>query len=83
MQFDKTSYLETFYEIVEAITIATMLSKVPKKLLEIQENQGRGGLYEFAIDLTDEFEKINEGRVWDGEFFDEIDEFVRRQIYTD
>jgi len=42
----------------------------------VQTQSGRGGLYELSQALTDEFEAKHKDREWDGEFFDEIDEFL-------
>jgi hypothetical protein len=41
-----------------------------------RESYGTGGLYELAESLTDDFEKLNAGRLWDGEFFEEIWDFL-------
>ena len=70
------SYLETYYEVVAAFY------SYPQSLViqQIENEQGRTGLYQFARELADEFEKINEGRFWDGEFFDEIDEFLKNKL---
>ena len=43
--------------------------------------QGTGGMYELAEELTDEFEKLNADREWDGEFFDEIEEFITSKAF--
>ena len=50
-------------------------------MAERHSEQGHGGLYELAEELTDEFELLNKGRVWDGEFFDEIEEFLSEKLY--
>jgi hypothetical protein len=71
MEFDQ-DYLETFYEIV-----AAFYSNSESEILSnIEENLGRGGMWEYATELTDEFQKLHVGREWDGEFFDEIDNFL-------
>ncbi len=72
-----TSYLETFYEVVEFITLNFDNSR---GVLDVESTRGRGGLYELAEDLTDEFQEINKDREWDGEFFDEIDEFLHEKL---
>lgn len=38
--------------------------------------QGMGGLWELSEELTDEFEKINKGRQWDGEWMDELEAWL-------
>lgn len=75
------SYLETYYEIVDSISFSIDTDKEPSKIYEVQQQQGRGGLYELAKELTDKFENLNKGREWDGEFFDEIDEFLNKELY--
>lgn len=72
----KTDYLETFYEIVAGF----YSSPDSKVLQEIEEEQGRGGLWEFAEKLTDEFQEQYKNFEWDGEFFDIIDEFLKVRL---
>lgn len=75
------SWQETHYEVVKAIEVEQG-KDAPKGIVkERHEAQGHGGLYELAEELTDEFEKLNEGRKWDGEFFDEIDEFINKKLF--
>jgi hypothetical protein len=74
------SWQETHYEVVAAITneIADDLNSGFREDLvhkTLREN-GHGGLYELAEELTDEFELLNKDREWDGEFFDEIERFL-------
>lgn len=38
--------------------------------------QGIGGLWELAQELTDEFETLHEGRQWDGEWMDELEDWL-------
>jgi hypothetical protein len=74
-----TSYLETHFEIVSHIERNWESNK---HLLVIQQQQGHGGFYELAEEITDAFELKNKGREWDGEFFDEIEEFFFEYIVT-
>jgi len=70
------SWMETHHEIVGTIT-NERLSDNPRGLVnEIQEAHGSAAFYGVAEKLTDEFETLHIGRKWDGEFFDEVDEFV-------
>ena len=72
------SWHETHYDVVVAITsMLHMEGSLPNK---VEMEQGIGGLYDLAHDLTDEFEKLHEGKAWDGEFFDEIDEFLGEKL---
>jgi hypothetical protein len=75
------SWMETHYEVVEAMTTVLLRDDTSNVVTDRQEKQGHGGLYEFAEELTDEFELMNEGREWDGEFFDEIEKFLNDKIY--
>jgi hypothetical protein len=43
--------------------------------------EGIGGLYQLAEDLTDEFESTHEKREWDGEYYDEIEEFLKTKLF--
>lgn len=74
------SWQETHFEIVTLIAFANMMNDT--HIQKILETQGQGGLYEIAENLTNKFEKINEGRDWDGEYFDEIEEFFNNEIKT-
>lgn len=71
------SWQETHYEVVAAITNEIAHDNVNDNLIykTLREN-GHGGLYELAEELTDEFELLNKGREWDGEFFEEIERFL-------
>jgi len=78
------SWYETHHEVVSAITQSILLEeKEPEfksKATTVSEEQGTGGLYELAEELTDKFEKLHEGREWDGEFFDEIEDFLQKEL---
>jgi hypothetical protein len=69
-----SSWHETHFEVCQWI-FKTVDNKgsLPN---EVMQNHGTGGLYELAEQLTTEFENANVGRVWDGEFFDEIESFL-------
>ncbi len=81
MKTINTSYLETFYEVTSFINnhINFCLEEnfIESVIIQRHDIQGTGGLYEIAEEWTDEFEKLNEGREWDGEFFDELEDFCR------
>lgn len=72
------SWQETHYEVVEKLTLVSQVDEdlMPPLISFIYTMGGRGALYELAEELTDEFEKLNEGREWDGEFFGEIESFI-------
>lgn len=75
-----TSWAETHHEIVSTVTEIMLKDQLPITLEEVQLEQGTCGIYEFCIDLADEFEELNRDREWDGEFFDEIEEFIKNKI---
>jgi hypothetical protein len=75
-----TSWMETHHEVVEFITLVlNERGQINGVVGEVQDSQGTGGLYELAEQWTDEFEKKNKGREWDGEFFDEVGEFLHEK----
>lgn len=74
------SYLETHYEVVQAITIEHMKDEPKGAVKERHDAQGHGGLYELAEELTDKFEKENEFTQWDGEFFDVMEKFTNENL---
>ena len=79
------SWIETHYEIVCMITLAlheqTINQNLVKVLYDTQQREGICGMYDLAKEWTDEFEKMNEGRKWDGEFFEEVEAFAKKKIY--
>lgn len=73
------SWMETHHEVCEFIGYRLKESELlytENVIIETSSSQGSGGLYTLAEQWTDEFEKLNEGRVWDGEFFEEINTFL-------
>lgn len=68
------SWTETHFEVVAHLIRTENQSGSLSKIRH--EQQGIGGLYELAEDLTSEFEKKFEGREWDGDFYDEIENFL-------
>lgn len=75
------SWIETYFEVVSQITYYWRQDKCESPLvLDRYESQGTGGLYELAEELTNEFQLMNEGREWDGEFFDEINYFLEKKL---
>lgn len=71
------SWQETHFEVVSEISRVARLG-VPYRV--IIEERGTGGLCELAEYLTFKFEKLNEGREWDGEFFDELEAFLEKEL---
>lgn len=79
---DFQSWLETHFEVVKAITIEWMKDEPCALISHIQASSGRGGLYELAQELTDEFETLHADTLWDGEFFDTIDAFLTAKFQS-
>lgn len=74
------SWLETYFEIACAIGGRLSQDDLGAVLSEIQEHSGHCGHQELCLVLTDKFEQQNEGRAWDGEFFDAIDNFLEEEL---
>ena len=74
------SWQETHFEVVSIISCIWRLDKPYGVVLQRHEEQGTGGLYELAEELTDKFETLNKDREWDGEFFEEIEEFLTKKL---
>ena len=75
------SWMETHHEVVSFLTLNYERDKTHNgKVSRILEEQGTGGLYEFAEDLTDKFENENKDKSWDGDFFEELESFLMKQV---
>lgn len=71
-----TSWIETHYEIVSFIE-RELRKNFPSGIIgDTQKSAGIGGIYKLAEEWTNEFEEMNSGREWDGEYFDAIEEFM-------
>ena len=68
------SWQETHFEVVSFINDPDNTNS--PIIQEVYEENGTGGMYELAEDLTDEFEELNKDKNWDGDFFDEIYSFL-------
>lgn len=77
-----TCWVETHHEVVSYIARQLNLNDYMTegtKVRQVYENRGTGGLYELAEDWTHLFEQLNKGRVWDGEFFEEVELFLDKK----
>lgn len=72
-------YLETYYEVVDYITRQLVDDDPTGKIALTAVMEGRGGMYTLAEYWADEFEAVNSSREWDGEFYDEIEEFCNKK----
>lgn len=75
-----TNWSETHFEIVKAISIELVKDHMSEKVGKIYDEHGTGGMYELAEILTDEFETLYQGREWNGDYFDTIDEFISKKL---
>jgi hypothetical protein len=79
------SWAETHHEIVTIINYqidrdVKIFGQMPRLLDEIISTEGTGGIYDLCFELTNEFEKIHEGKVWDGDWLDAVIEFIQEKI---
>jgi hypothetical protein len=74
------SYLETHYEMVQAITMEHIKDEPQGVVRERHDAQGHGGLYELAEELTGKFERQNEIASWDADFFETIYQFTKENL---
>ena len=71
------SWMETYFEVAAYITGELLLGDDCCQVVkDTMWGQGFPSMYDLAEKLTDEFEEINKGREWDGEFVDEINSFM-------
>jgi hypothetical protein len=73
-------WADTHHEIVCTIHAFIDNDIMPNKLLDILDREGRGGLYDLSIDLTNEFANTYENRVWDGDWVDTIIQFTKLKL---
>jgi hypothetical protein len=72
-----TSWVETHFEISLAIGTNANSDTPTEKL----DNLSTGEMYELVQDLTDEFEKLHEGREWEGgDYWDELNNFLMDKV---
>ena len=81
-RFDLKHWAETHFEIVSMITVMQQACEdsQPQLIKDTNDSQGTGGFYELAFAWTQEFEQIHNGREWDGEYFEEIENFVNAKV---
>lgn len=72
------SYTETFYEVVSYLSHISRpaTTKTGENILAYLTKHGRCGMYDLARELTLEFEKKNQHREWDGEFYDDVEKLI-------
>jgi hypothetical protein len=77
------NYLETHFEIVQAITIEYMKDEPTGRVQEAHDANGHGGLYMLAEELTDKFEQQYKNVKWgeDLDWFDTLEIFIKKELY--
>jgi hypothetical protein len=79
-----TSWMETHYEVVQAITLKLSDEDMEEDsaLYELLEEQGTGGMYELSEELTDAFEKEYKGAIWgaDFDYYETIEHFLDQKL---
>lgn len=77
------SYLETHFEVTCKIAAELLKDEFDSSVIKDRhEAQGTGGMYELAEELTDEFEKLHENTVWEGDWLDTIDAFLIEKLHV-
>ena len=74
------SWLETYTELARNFFHIDSALLHPDIKDELDHGGGMAGVPDLLVRLTDEFESMNEGREWDGEFYDEVDEFAMDKL---
>ena len=75
-----TSWIETFYEVVAQLTSMESGDLESEVINTIRNTKGIGGMYEFAEELTDEFEATYKDSDWvDIGFFETLENFVEQK----
>ena len=76
-----SSWQETHYEVVQAITIELMADKRTGLVAQRHEAQGHGGLYELAEELTDEFEALHFNEEWaENNYLETLEQWLEEQF---
>lgn len=71
------SWIETHFEVVSFITVEMLKDEPQGAIGRAHQASGHGGLYELAQEWTNLFEWEHRGRVWEGDFFDTIDKWLK------
>lgn len=77
-----TDYLEAHFEVCSAICRELSKDVVDGRVGDVQRSMGLGGLYELSKELTDKFIGLYEGKQWDGEWLDTIDDFIKGELFN-
>ena len=81
---DHEDYFETFYEIVAAFYNDAQRDDPGSILENIENTKGRGGMWLYAMELTEKFEELHKDKAWgesdDDNWFDAIEEFLKDKL---
>ncbi len=80
MKVVNTSYLETHFELSAMLYRDISKEVLPELLKQEHTNHGYCVFYTLAEKWADEFEELNKDRQWDGEFYEEIEEFYNKKL---
>lgn len=80
MEKPSIDYLETHFEIVAAIIQQFETVGTSDVVFSRFESRGRGGLWELAEELTDEFQALYKDQEWDGEWLDVLYAFLNEKL---
>jgi hypothetical protein len=75
-----TSWQETNYEFIAIIERFRAMDKPPVKIQEINDQQGTGGFWKLAENLTNKFEQEHINFKFDGEFFDHVENYFNEWL---
>lgn len=74
-----SDYLETYSQITRSLW-EYVDTHESNKIKELYEQQGTGGLWLIAEEYSKQFDELHKNKEWDGEFFDEIEIFMKTKI---
>ena len=75
---------ETHFEVTAAILRQLENQDEVGAAWDRYNDQGNGGLYELAKELTDKFQELHENTVWgeEVEFMEEVTNFLEKELWT-
>lgn len=78
-----TSWKETYFEVTSFMIERILEDETSDtEINRVKLSQGSTALYFLAEQWADEFENLNIDREWDGEFFEEIEQFCATKNNT-
>ena len=75
-------WIETYHEVSKYIALQLIGDDTEGQVLAKYDEQGTGGMYDLAEEWTDEFESINEGVLWESNYFETIDKFLNDKNFN-